>query len=246
MAEKNVRVALREVLEELTGKPPRLSCALENSGEWSRCDLIFESSRIGYRNPQGGASAGSTVWHSWLTTPAAHAPLIAYGAVVSVEVAPAHTITPAEAVESLYAREAPLWPWSPGDDAAPRWWCEACEGNGSVEGRGVPCGACGATMRLDDLGSTTDPSSLATLVTVASLGAPTLRAAEELARVIVGRTPRIVWRVMPKDAFAAIVKWVNSEQCAGSSPRASHDLVALGVVAVAIYDDQITLAVAAI
>jgi len=44
-----------------------------------------------------------------------------------VEVAPAHTITPAEAVEAL----AELWPWEPGDERAPRWWCENCGGSGT-------------------------------------------------------------------------------------------------------------------
>ncbi len=238
MAEKNVRVALAAVLAALTHEPATVFDA-----EWWRRNGIHPRTPFGDHGPMANTGYGCV---PWITTPAARVPRMIDGVAVFVEVSPAHTVTPAEAVEALYAREAPLWPWSPGDDTAPRWWCEECEGNGSVEGRGVPCGACGATMRLDDLGSTTDPSSLATLVTVASLGAPTLRAAEELARVIVGRTLRIVWRVMPKDAFAAIVKWVNSEQCAGASPRASHDLVALGVVAVAIYDDQITLAVAAI
>lgn len=197
--------------------------------------------RIGYRNPQGGASAGSTVWHSWLTTPAAHAPLIACGAVVSVEVAPAHTITPAEAVEALYAREAPLWPWSPGDDAAPRWWCERCDGSGRADEdeRGLwwPCRRC-------DGGHTAVPPTLAALIAVASLGAPTLRAVEELARVIVGRAPRIVWRVMTRERIDADVPRPTRE--AYDSVRALRDLIDIGVHPYSLDASRIALAVAAI
>ena len=230
MAEKNVRVALREVLEELTGKPPRLSCALENSGEWSRCDLIFESMRIGYRNRQGGASAGSTVWHSWLTTPAAHAPLIACGAVVFVEAVPAHTITPAEAVEALYARETPLWPWSPGDDAAPRWWCEACDGTG--ERRRIRPGRTSQTGLVCECGGRHDaePQSLASFVAVASLGVPTLRNAYGLAAQLVGRAPRVTFRVMAREALREFNEasvhssaiGLSDEACIVLASRESH------------------------
>lgn len=192
-----VRPALADVLAALTGKPPRLNCAHEGGAAWSRCDIIFEPTRVGYRNPKNVASAGSTVWHSWLTTPAAHAPLIACGAVVSVEVSPEHTITPAEAVEALYARETPLWPWSPGDEAAPRWWCDACTGCGDVwvPDDLRPCSRCAA------VGSTAEPQSLASFVAVASLGVPTLRNAQGLAAQLVGRAPRVTFRVMAREAL---------------------------------------------
>ena len=139
------------------------------------------------------------MWHSWLTTPAAHAPLIACGAVVFVEVAPAHTITPSEAVEALYARETPLWPWSPGDDAAPRWWCEACRGSGlgdfdDEQGLWWPCSDCRD-------GHAAEPQSLASFVAVASLGVPTLRNAYGLAAKLVGRAPRVTFRVMAREAL---------------------------------------------
>ena len=188
------------MLEELTGKPPRLSCALENSGEWSRCDLIFEPTRIGYRNPEGGACAGSTVWHSWVTTPAARVPRMVDGVAVPVEVSPAHTITPAEAVESLYARETPLWPWSPGDDAAPRWWCDRCDGTGNVTNvRLVEYHEC----LVCDGGTANDPPSLASFVAVASLGDLTLRYAEGHARTLVGRAPRVTFRVVSRETLRA-------------------------------------------
>jgi hypothetical protein len=201
MTEKNVRVALAAVLEELTGKPPRLSCAHENSGEWSRCDLIFEPTRIGYRNPKGGASAGSTVWHSWVTTPAARVPLIACGAVVSVEVAPAHTITPAEAVESLYVRDVPLWAWSPGDDAAPRWWCGWCDGGSPTLGALIRCETQERGDGVVHCAGFAEPHSLASFVAVASLGVPTLRNAYGLAAQLVGRAPRVTFRVMAREAL---------------------------------------------
>ena len=50
-----------------------------------------------------------------------------------VEVAPAHTIAPAEAVEALAT--ARLWPWEPGDDPT-RWWCDRCGCVGAVTARG--------------------------------------------------------------------------------------------------------------
>lgn len=156
--------------------------------------------------------------------------------------APAHTITPAEAVEVLATRG--LWPWPVGDDAAPRWWCERCGGSGSAEGRSVPCGACGATMRLDDLGHTADPPTLAALVAVASLGAPTLLRVEELARVLVGRAPRVVFRIVARETARE-----RHERTVGREPRATpaeRDLAALGLHLVALDGDRITLAVEAL
>ena len=116
-----------------------------------------------------------------------------------VEVAPAHTITPSEAVEALYARETPLWPWSPGDDAAPRWWCEACRGSGlgdfdDEQGLWWPCSDCRD-------GHAAEPQSLASFVAVASLGVPTLRNAYGLAAKLVGRAPRVTFRVMAREAL---------------------------------------------
>lgn len=121
-----------------------------------------------------------------------------------VEVAPAHTITPAEAVEALAT--VGLWPWEPGDERAPRWWCERCEGVGFIPGRGaarrcaacldtscVRCGGRGFTVRgaaasgwdadavlcaqcngRPPIGHAADPPSHAALVAVASLGRPLL------------------------------------------------------------------------
>ena len=102
--------------------------------------------------------------------------------------------TPAEAVEVLATRG--LWPWPVGDDASPRWWCPGCAGNGRLiptpNFGGAPCPQC----RGDD----THPPTLAALVAVASLGVEALRRAEGLALQLVGRAPRLVWRVMTREA----------------------------------------------
>ena len=55
------------------------------------------------------------------------------------------TDSTAEAVEALATVR--LWPWEPGDERAPRWWCERCEGVGFIpqsQGRGAArrCAAC--------------------------------------------------------------------------------------------------------
>lgn len=111
-----------------------------------------------------------------------------------VEVSPAHTITPAEAVEAL----AGLWPWSPGD--GPRWWCEFL--NDTI---------------IDD------PPSLAALVAVASLGVERLRAAEGLTQEIAAhagcREARLVWRVMGREEIEAHHVRICSDQAwRGGSP----------------------------
>ena len=109
--------------------------------------------------------------------------------------------SPAEGVEALATRG--LWPWSVGDDAAPRWWCERCQGCGWLPGW-QHCGCVGEPEH--EYGHTADPPTLATLVAVASLGAPTLLRAEELARVLVGRAPRVVWRAMSREVLR---EWVD-------------------------------------
>jgi hypothetical protein len=55
------------------------------------------------------------------------------------------TDSTAEAVEALAT--VGLWPWEIGDERAPRWWCERCEGVGFIpqsQGRGAArrCAAC--------------------------------------------------------------------------------------------------------
>lgn len=116
--------------------------------------------------------------------------------------------SPAEAVEVLATRG--LWPWAPGDDASPRWWCERCEGRGRLRMLFEGTARLGVTY-FDALPhasvcpvclGTADPPTLAALVAVASLGAPTLLRVEELARVLVGRAPRVVWLVMSREALA--------------------------------------------
>ena len=107
--------------------------------------------------------------------------------------------TPAEAVEVLATRD--LWPWAPGDDAAPRWWCEECRGRGWTHGGDVMCRNCDNDPA--PLGTRADPPTLAALVAVASLGVDALRRAEGLALQLVGRAPRLVWRTMTREALRA-------------------------------------------
>jgi len=98
-----------------------------------------------------------------------------------VEVAPAHTITPAGAVEALTT--VGLWPWEIGDERAPRWWCEFL--NDAI---------------IDD------PPSHAALVAVASLGRPLLQRITHtlvpwIARAAGCPDARVVWRVMGLEAL---------------------------------------------
>jgi hypothetical protein len=129
-----------------------------------------------------------------------------------VQVAPAHTITPAEAVEGL----AGLWPWEPGDIAAPLWRCEACDGARLVRTYNFEYDWCKTCDRDDDnepTGHTADPPSLAALVAVVSLGAPKLARHVELARVIARVAgysgARVVWGVMTRKAIEAHHKRVS-------------------------------------
>ena len=101
--------------------------------------------------------------------------------------------TPAEAVEVLATRS--LWPWPVGDDAAPRWW----GGVGRAQRR--ECWRVPAGLVCELCEGTADPPTLAAIVAVASLGVDTLRAAEGLAGQLVGRAPRLVWRVMTREAL---------------------------------------------
>ena len=108
------------------------------------------------------------------------------------------SVTPAEAVEVLATRG--LWPWAPGDDAAPRWWCERCQGSGldpRVRLYRKPC------AERCDWGTAADPPTLAALVAVASLGVDALRRAEGLALQLVGRSPRVVFRAVSRETLRA-------------------------------------------
>lgn len=129
-----------------------------------------------------------------------------------VEIAPARTITPAEAVEAI----AGLWPWEPGDTAAPLWWCGACDGARLVRTYNFEYDWCETCDRDDDnqpTGHTADPPSHAALVAVVSLGAQRLARYVELARVIARvaghSVARVVWRVMDRRAIEAHHKRVS-------------------------------------
>ena len=266
------RPALADVLAALTGESRgawlailREYVGLPRDMRWERDALVWgrpwQAQREGVRDPR-------MTRRPWITTPAAREPRRIDGAVVIVEVAPAHAITPAEAVEALATRG--LWPWPVGDDASPRWWCEF----------------------LNDA-IIADPPTLAALVAVASLGVDTLRRAEGLALQLVGRAPRLVWRTMSREALrawayrtgrrvgeppvtvaqaaalasmpaesegwaGAVGSWLD--RWSGPSPwwlreapadvvaawPALRDLAALGVTPVALDGDRVTLAVEAI
>jgi hypothetical protein len=193
-----------------------------------------------------------------------------------------YEITPAEAVEALATRG--LWPWPIGDDASPRWWCKRCEGSGKLRlffERNPPPGV----IRIDAMphasvcpvcrGHTADPPTLAALVAVASLGVDTLRRAEGLALQLVGRAPRIVWRVMSAEAIALWAddgagrpvaeapQTIPQAACVAAVARSARwlreapadvaaawpmvrDLTALGLHLVALDGDRMTLAVEAV
>ncbi len=107
----------------------------------------------------------------------------------------------AEAVEVLATRD--LWPWPVGDDTSPRWWCERCDAlarRRAGEDVPYPVTAQPSWQQCDGDGAM-HPPTLAALVAVASLGVDTLRRAEGLALQLVGRAPRIVFRVMSREAL---------------------------------------------
>lgn len=123
--------------------------------------------------------------------------------------------SPAEAVEALAT--ARLWPWEIGDERAPRWWCEECEGTGRAQEPGPPrgrvCLCCG--VPADELaaaprgiGHVADPPSLAALVAVASLGRPLLQRITHtlvpwIARAAGCPDARVVWRVMGRESIGS-------------------------------------------
>lgn len=126
---------------------------------------------------------------------------------------------PADALAALVEAEALPEHWL---DAAraPRWWCEACEGTGTIrpsaEARRWACGACGqgGDVRL--------PVSLPALVSVAALGAAALARAE----AIVAETwpgARLVWQVMSRSDIAGVhargMYSDSGESCAGAFSR---------------------------
>jgi len=114
------------------------------------------------------------------------------------------TRNPSEAIEILAT--AGLWPWEPGDDPT-RWWCDACVGVGRrVDG--TACATCDHVEATSDYrgdGHTADPSSIASLVAVTSIGARELlryvALAGELALSAGYGGARVVWRVMGRSAI---------------------------------------------
>ena len=122
------RPALAEVLATLTGKPPLLVVL------GRACGVAIEASRVGYRPQSDRATthgSAPTLWHRWTHD------------------------SPAEAVEALAT--ARLWPWEPGDEAEPRWWCRRC-GDPVVKTSDIPREASAAIQRaiLGEFDAVTD------------------------------------------------------------------------------------------
>lgn len=96
--------------------------------------VVLGRARVGYR-PQSDRAAthGSapTLWHRWTHD------------------------SPAEAVEALATGR--LWPWEPGDEAEPRWWCRRC-GDPFVKTSDIPREASAAIQRaiLGEFDAVTD------------------------------------------------------------------------------------------
>lgn len=177
--------------------------------------------------------------------------------------------TPADAVEVLATRA--LWPWPVGDDASPRWWCERCQGCGWLPGW-QHCECVGDPEH--EYGHTADPPTLAALVAVASLGVDALRRAEGLALQLVGRAPRLTFRVMSREAIEdhhasmrgrtvrsdaqmalSLFAHAHADGWRGDWARGDglhrawpvlRDIASLGLHLVALDGDRITLAVGAI
>lgn len=182
------RPALAEVLANLTE-----SEAASGDGwrEWWRSVIA----------PSGRASDARYTSHAMLSTEGVaiihRIPSVAFDVPFCGPVA--WTVdTPREAVEVLH--DHGVYPWSPGDPAAPRWWCEFL--NDTI---------------IDD------PPSLPALVAVASLGVERLRAAEGLTQEIAAhagcREARLVWRVMGREAIEMHHVRICSDQAwRGGSP----------------------------
>lgn len=172
------RDALDDVLAALTGVAPWRPKGRATTA-------IVEASRVGHRcdSPIGDRDEahGVTMWHRWTHD------------------------SPAEAVEALAT--ARLWPWEIGDERAPRWWCERCDGTDDLteECERFPCFSMSHPCLACDDGTNADPPTHAALVAVASLGAPMLARCIALADVIARAAgysdARVVWRVMTRKAI---------------------------------------------
>lgn len=170
------RPALAEVLGAVTHREPYLRRALDDGYHGPPAAVVVEAARVGYRQTAfAGVTEGSTTWHAFTVT------------------------GPAEALEVLHTRG--LWPWVPGDEAAPRWWCK-CNGADGVW-RGDVSSVCGMT-RNGQRGCGgkhwTQPPDLAAVVAVASLGVTTLATVAALAGEVQPGAA-VVWRALSRDAI---------------------------------------------
>lgn len=141
---------------------------------------------------------------------------------------------PVEGVEVLHARGR--WPWSPGDDAAPMWWCERCSGGFAADeamrrGVGRICGDC-----FND-GHVAHPRSIDALITVAGLGTARLlrlaAVATELAHYVVSVAVAIVFRVMEREELEA---W-SKKRC--DQPSVGRNEIAVALSAVCVGDGDL-------
>jgi hypothetical protein len=110
LSTKIERPALAAVLARLTGKPPERFTNVKDVGEHGVV------TRPNYRRIP------------WAKMPPVFEARRVGGRLVRVQVQAARAMRGGDALAELY--DAGLYPWSPGDGNAPKWWCEACVDSG--------------------------------------------------------------------------------------------------------------------
>lgn len=144
---------------------------------------------------------------------------------------------PAEAIEVLHTRGR--WPWSPGDPAAPRWFCRRCEGTSTYVGW-IACDCCGDGSCSCSWGSgdAIEPEpTIAEIVAVANLGVPRLLSlasiASELANYVGHSSTAVTFRVMERGDIEA---W-SEKRC--DQPSVGSAELAVALSAVCVGDDDL-------
>lgn len=144
---------------------------------------------------------------------------------------------PAEAFEVLHTRGR--WPWAPGDPAAPRWFCDRCEGTGKIIGW-FACECCGdgSCSCGWGFGDAIEPEpTIAEIIAVANLGVPRLLSlvavASELASYVGHPSAAVTFRVMAREALEA---W-SEKRC--DQPSVGSAELAVALSAVCVGDDDL-------
>lgn len=177
LSTKIERPALAAVLARLTGKPPERFTNVKDVGEHGVV------TRPNYRRIP------------WAKMPPVFEARRVGGRLVRVQVQAARAMRGGDALAELY--DAGLYPWSPGDGNAPKWWCEACVDSGWQPGfrNKKPC-ECVSAPRF---GNTVDTIEFESIVAVASLGSERLLRYVALCDEIVRGTAMVKWRVRLRD-----------------------------------------------